>query len=114
MFLRITQATVAVCGMQGPTLPTHCLPDLKILGSSKGEEKGSPQDPKTYLLQRQRAGNKKQRQEVEDKEERYWEPEMGGREGWELGGGVLWLEMGQWNASEQRGDRGGPQANVSL
>lgn len=39
---------------------------------------------------------------------------MGGREGWELGGGVLWPEMGQRNASEQRGDRGGPQANVSL
>lgn len=26
VFLRIMQATVTVCGMQGPTLPTHCLP----------------------------------------------------------------------------------------
>lgn len=35
------------------THSSHPLPpDLKILGSSKGEEKGSPQDPKTYLLQR--------------------------------------------------------------
>lgn len=38
--------------------------DIKILGSSKGEEKISAQDPKTYLLQRDKG------QEIRSKDKR--------------------------------------------
>lgn len=71
VFLRITQASVVICGMQRPTLPHPLQPSVvTILGRSKGKGRISAQGPQDlFASEGQRTGNRKQRQGVKDRGE---------------------------------------------